>query len=215
MRFVRIPPREVGTLSSQCCFGLCASVTIACRRSAWARIGTRTHGARWCARWWQPAICASTLRATAPSASRTRAGICCVGTARSCTVDNERYERRFAPAKTKLRQGLAGQERRSGRYKRTRRRLARLCRREADCRANSTDQATIQIVRERQAIAVEGLTPKGMTYDPWGQRSGPIPGRRTRRIRRRRAGHSGHRLVGGLAAEVVASATGQPGRRVR
>jgi putative transposase len=89
------------------------------------------------------------------------------------TIDNDRHERRFAPAKAKLRQRLARQVKGSGRRERTKRRLARLCRREADCRSNATHHATIRIARESQAVAIEDLNVKGMTTSAKGTAAAP------------------------------------------
>ena len=89
------------------------------------------------------------------------------------TVDNARHERRFAPAKAKLRQRLAKQVKGSGRRSATKKRLARLCRREADCRSNTTHHATIRIARESQAVAIEDLNVRGMTASARGTMAAP------------------------------------------
>ena len=89
------------------------------------------------------------------------------------TVDNTRHERRFAPAKAAIRQRLARQVKGSGRRERTKGRLARLCRREADCRSNATHHATIRIARESQAVAIEDLNVRGMTANARGTVAAP------------------------------------------
>ena len=87
--------------------------------------------------------------------------------------ENPRSLARYAQALRKAQQRLARQCKGSNRRARTKRRVARLHARIADCRREALHRVTTQIVHESQVICVETLSVKAMTRSARGTEACP------------------------------------------
>jgi putative transposase len=89
------------------------------------------------------------------------------------TIDNPRHLKRYKEQLKKLQQRLSRQTKKSNRWLETKRRIAKIHARTADCCREFIHRTTSKIVDENQIILIEDLNVKGMTASGKGTQEKP------------------------------------------